>query len=303
MTSGGQKTMPVAPTETVSVIIPVYNGAETIARALDSVLAQSFKDFRVYVVDDCSTDDTLGIVARYDDPRIHVINHQTNRGASAARNTGIAQSQGRYIAFLDADDVWRPAKLERQVSFMDEASPHIGACFCDFLLHRNGAISRAPRPRLEWIDSLLDGCWVSPGSTMMVRREVYVLVGDYDTAYVRLEDWDWLLRCVDYFDLRALPGLLVDIFVAGGPAPDTVKQSTDLMFERHKQRILTRRGRSGLGRFRASLALENAVAEVRMGRAHRAIWFVLSALVFSPKRAFEFLVRSATALTEKRVRS
>lgn len=292
MTSSGQKNKPTEPAEAVSVVIPVYNGAETIARALDSVLAQSFQDFRILVVDDCSTDDTVAVVSRYDDPRIEIIHLDQNQGASAARNTAIVRARGRYIAFLDADDMWRPEKLERQVAFMDEASPHIGACFCDFILHRDASFLRSPRPRLEWVDSLVDGCWVSPGSTMLVRREVYPVVGDYDATFERLEDWDWLLRCVDHFDLRALPEALVEIFVAGGPNFEAVERSTERMLERHRERILVRRGRAGLRRFQSSLALENVVAHVRGGKVFGAIWLMAYAFALSPLRVAAFMTRN-----------
>src|SRR5215510_16423618 len=99
---------------TVSVIIPTFN-RQTIGRALSSVLRQSRKDLEVIIVDDASTDNSLDQVCRSDDRRIKIIAHRVNRGAAAARNTGIRAARGNYIAFLDSDDLWAPNKLERQL--------------------------------------------------------------------------------------------------------------------------------------------------------------------------------------------
>jgi glycosyltransferase involved in cell wall biosynthesis len=92
----------------VSIIIPLYNKAPYVRRALESIAAQSLSDFEVIVIDDGSTDDGAAIVAGYSDARYRLI-HQANAGPGAARNTGIAQSRGEFIAFLDADDEWLPS--------------------------------------------------------------------------------------------------------------------------------------------------------------------------------------------------
>jgi glycosyltransferase involved in cell wall biosynthesis len=102
----------------VSVVIPTYNRARTIERAIDSVLAQTFQDFEVIVVDDGSQDETKGVLSRFGD-RIRLI-IQENRGVSAARNTGIQAAHGKWIAFLDSDDEWHPAKLEKQMGCLQK---------------------------------------------------------------------------------------------------------------------------------------------------------------------------------------
>jgi len=97
---------------TVSVIIPTYNRAHLVGRAIRSVLNQTYQDFEIIVVDDCSTDNTEEIVKGFNDHRIRYMRHDRNRGGSAARNTGIKASQGKYIAFLDSDDEWLLKKAE-----------------------------------------------------------------------------------------------------------------------------------------------------------------------------------------------
>jgi glycosyltransferase involved in cell wall biosynthesis len=115
---------------TVSVIIPSHNYGRFLGEALGSVLAQSFADFEVTVVDDGSTDDTQAVLDGFHDPRLRRIRIE-NSGNSVAINTGLDAARGEFIAILDADDRWRPAKLERQVAMM-RSEPELGAVFTDF---------------------------------------------------------------------------------------------------------------------------------------------------------------------------
>ncbi len=102
-------------TSLISIVIPIYNRADTIGRAVESCLAQTYSNFEIVLVDDCSTDDLQSVLQRYtDDQRIRLVRHPTNQGVSAARNSGVQHARGEFIAFLDSDDAWHPAKLERQ---------------------------------------------------------------------------------------------------------------------------------------------------------------------------------------------
>lgn len=135
----------------VSVIIPSYNRAATIVKAIESVFAQTFEDFELIVVDDGSRDgpELDRILQRHADPRLRLARHPVNRGVSAARNTGIDAARGRFVAFLDSDDAWLPAKLEEQVAAaLGAADPDRVVCLCKTRIVMPGGWERV-RP-LAW---------------------------------------------------------------------------------------------------------------------------------------------------------
>lgn len=104
----------------ISVIMPTYNCGRFIKESIDSVLAQSYTNWEIIIVDDCSTDDTERIVGTYEDSRIHYMRNERNIGTALTRNKALLEAKGKYIAFLDADDVWLPEKLEKQLAFMQD---------------------------------------------------------------------------------------------------------------------------------------------------------------------------------------
>lgn len=106
--------------ELVSVIMPAYNAERFIKESIDSVLAQTYKNWELIIVDDCSTDNTESIVYSYNDSRIRYMRNEKNLGAALTRNRAIKEARGRYIAFLDSDDLWMPEKLEKQIAFMQK---------------------------------------------------------------------------------------------------------------------------------------------------------------------------------------
>lgn len=116
--------------ELVSIIMPVHNGAVTIGESIESVLAQTYSLWELIIVDDCSTDNTKRITDQYKDMRIHYCYQPYNSGVAIARNRGISLAKGRYIAFLDSDDLWMSEKLERQLAFMQKN--HYGFTYTEY---------------------------------------------------------------------------------------------------------------------------------------------------------------------------
>jgi len=190
-------TQPTTPR--VSVIIPTYNRGWTIKRAVDSVLAQTFRDFELIVVDDGSEDDTAAILAGYGTD-IRVI-RQANAGVSAARNAGIHAAEGKFIAFLDSDDYWLPEKLHVQIAYFN-AQPEVVICQTEEIWIRNGKrvnpkkVHKKPSGRIFRASLAL--CLVSP-SAVMLRRDVFAQIGGFDETLPACEDYDlWLRISVRY---------------------------------------------------------------------------------------------------------
>lgn len=169
----------------VSVVIPAYGQAGFVAQAIQSVLEQSYAHFELIIVDDASPDNTSEIVRKFTDPRVRLIVHRENRGLPAARNTGIRNSKGEIIAFLDADDMFHPAKLRCHVDFL-EKHPEIAVSYNPRfeLNHSADTIRELWRPplRVSLVDLVL-GFPFSP-SDMVVRKEHLVQVGLFDERFI-----------------------------------------------------------------------------------------------------------------------
>jgi len=178
----------------ISVIIPTYNRGWILKEALDSVIGQDFDDFELIVIDDGSTDETGQILDEYGS-RIRTY-FQPNRGVSAARNSGIQKAAGRYVAFLDSDDLWLPGKLSAQVDFFS-SNPDAQVCQTDEIWIRRGIRVNPKRYHLKSSDNLflrsLERCMVSPSAAMM-QRSLFGEVGLFDEGLPACEDYDLWLR-------------------------------------------------------------------------------------------------------------
>lgn len=177
-------------------MIPVYNRVVYLPRAIDSILAQTFQDFEIVVVDDGSTEDVRAVVEAYRDPRIRYVGLPKRRGVSAARNAGIEAARGEWVAFLDSDDEWLPEKLERQLALAD-ADPSLDVIQCWYIRDANG-VRRLARPAnlqgKQGFDLVLHGwreCYVM---ALIARRSALDAVGCFDEAVRYGEDWDLMYR-------------------------------------------------------------------------------------------------------------
>jgi glycosyltransferase involved in cell wall biosynthesis len=180
----------------VSVIVPIYNVEKFVARTIASVLAQTWQDFELIVVDDESPDRSLEICRQFEDPRIKIV-QQKNRGLAGARNTGIRHACGQYIALIDSDDLWLPTKLEKHVHHLD-SSPKIGVSFSrsEFIDEVDNSIGTYQMPKLNDINSahLLCRNPIGNGSAPVIRREVLEDIKFQANLYGTEEDF--------YFDDR-----------------------------------------------------------------------------------------------------
>lgn len=200
---------------TVSVVLPTYNRAHTVRTAIDSVLAQSYEDFELIVVDDGSTDDTPAVVGDVSDPRVRYLQLPENRGANVARNAGIRESDGEYIAFQDSDDVWRPRKLELQVQAFEQAPDDVGVVYTGYYRVHNGERQYGPRGK-ETVagdvhEEMLKGNgWFIPTAIAAVRRTCFDTVGLFDERLQRLQDWEMWLRLSEQYDFEFIHEPLVE---------------------------------------------------------------------------------------------
>ncbi len=180
----------------ISVIIPTYNRAHTLPRALDSVLAQTRPADEILVIDDGSTDNSRELLDQ-NYPQVRYL-YQDNAGVSAARNRGIQHANGDWLALLDSDDEWLPEKLARQCAAID-AQPDYQLCHCDEIWIRNGRRVNPMKKHAKaggWIFShCLPLCAISP-SAVMIRKDLVEQLGLFDESLPACEDYDlWLKVC------------------------------------------------------------------------------------------------------------
>lgn len=181
----------------ISVVIPTFNRAALLQRAIDSVLAQSYPVAEVIVIDDGSTDGTRQLVTSIPQHRIQYT-YQDNQGVSCARNTGIKQATGNWIALLDSDDEWLPNKLETQIRALRD-NPHYGFCHTNELWVRNG---KRVNPMIKHeknggyiFEKCLPLCVISP-SSVLIEKSVFEETGLFDESLPACEDYDlWLRYC------------------------------------------------------------------------------------------------------------
>ncbi len=226
----------------VSVIIPAYNRAGTLKKAIDSVLNQSFKDFELIVIDDGSTDETLEILRDYQDRLKSVtIPHS---GVSAARNRGIEEAEGDFMAFLDSDDYWLPEKLAVQTDFF-RRNPEARICQTDETWHRHGKRvnpgKRHHKPSGDIFYQSLRLCLVSP-SAVMIRRDLFDDVGVFDESLPACEDYDLWLRISARFPVYLIGQSLT---VKTGGHPDQLSRTVPSL-DKYRIKSLLKLLRSGV---------------------------------------------------------
>ncbi|HEC65389.1 MAG TPA: glycosyltransferase family 2 protein [bacterium] len=225
---------------TVSVVIPTYNRAHLIGRAIQSVLDQTYQDFEIIVVDDGSRDNTCEVINDFDDERIRYIRHQGNRGGAVARNTGIKAARGEYTAFQDSDDEWLPEKLKKQMEIFKNVSSKVGVVYTGFWKLGNNKKIYKPQ---SWVTQkegdihkeLLNGNFVTTQSAV-VKKTCFRKTGMFDERLPCLQDWELWIRISKYYHFKCIDEpLLVSYYT-----PDSIYADKDarivaleLILEKH----------------------------------------------------------------------
>jgi len=253
----------------VSIIVPCYNAAKYLDDAIHSVQAQTYDNFEILAVNDGSKDDTQKRLEEHAsiDPRVRMF-QQANAGPSAARNTAMRNITGEYISFLDADDVFLPEKLERQVAFLT-AHPHVDLVHSDYYTsdaELNLTALTATRPtHVDTIETVAMRNSFPP-SVPMFRRRLMETVGPFDEAFRMTEDWDYWIRCAKAGVFAYQPGAVVIYRTHGEQA----HHDLDRMFRAGKK-VLWKHFKSDLAFHQRALASWYAVhAKARWATAQHA---------------------------------
>lgn len=206
--------------EMVSVIVPTYNREKEIARAINSILSQTYVHYEIIIVDDGSTDNTSEVVEKIEDDRIRYIRLDKNQGACHARNVGIQESKYDYIAFLDSDDEWLPHKLEIQMDKMLHSTDDVGMIYCRMGSIRRNKQERGIYPPYEWPDDIpLEGdifrllLWKNTIGTpaMLARKKCLEQVGGFLENLHCLQDWELALRIAKNWRIGFVDDVLVEL--------------------------------------------------------------------------------------------
>jgi glycosyltransferase involved in cell wall biosynthesis len=207
----------------VSIILPTYNGSQYLSEAIESCLHQTYENWELILVDDCSTDATPQIIGRYvgRDPRIRSIRHASNKKLPEALNTGHAAAQGEYLMWTSDDNRLLPAAIEKMAKFLDR-NLGVGLVYADcVIIDQEGRYVRdypaEPASTLAYTNAL--------GPCFLYRRAVYQTVGAYDTELFLAEDYDYWLRVYRQFDVALLPETLYEYRWHGQSLSNTAARS------------------------------------------------------------------------------
>lgn len=200
----------------VSVVLPAFNREEVVARAIDSVLGQTYSNLELIVVDDASTDHTPAAVEQVKDKRVSLVRHERNLGGAAARNTGIRRARGEFVAFQDSDDEWGETKLERQMSRFRTQPPLVGVVYSSFRRHWGQKMQLIPGDGVTTVEGNLHQALLADNfvtiQASVIRKACFEQCGLLDERLPRLQDWELFIRISREFEFRFVAEPLVDVY-------------------------------------------------------------------------------------------
>lgn len=272
----------------VSVIIPTYKRAQSLKRAIDSVLKQTYENLEIIVVDDNDSNSkyrrlTENIMKEYNNiPNIIYLKHKHNKNGSGARNTGLKYSKGSYITFLDDDDEIFVEKIERQVSSLEKLTDDYGAVYTGFNIVRGGKILSSHIPEMEGdlTVELLQMKWgTGSGSNLLFRKEVFEKIGFFDETLKRHQDWDIIIRMFESFKIYPIPLVLLNIYKDSRinvPNPDSFLEVKEKFFNKH-QSIISKLNKEDLESIYKIHALELSISYLKSNEFHSFIkWYKIA---------------------------
>ena len=297
----------------VSVILPTFNRTRSLGAAMMSVLSQSYDDLELIVVDDASSEDVEGLVRGIQDPRVKYVRRTSNGGAAAARNTGLAEAGGTFIAFQDSDDIWLPGKLMKQIALFATLPDHVGAVTGAKIIYGRDAsfnygparVAYAPPPegklRLDedQVAHLLTENRISLQNALF-RRDCIADDVWFDTCARANEDWEFAIRLVQQTTVYEDIEPVVLGFISGDSiSSDSRKQTMGLLrILRKNKTVLAARKRH-----RSRLLIDLAVALFKAGKTRWALKFMMAGLRDHPAHigsvSASFLRKTRKLLTRR----
>lgn len=196
-----------------TVVIPTYKRPDMLAEAIQSVLAQTFTDFELFVIDDHSPDNTADVVASFTDPRLHYLLNERSKGASGARNTGIFRARGQWIAFQDDDDIWLPDKLQEQFAKIQSVGLEVGVIYTGYTSEApNGSVvTILPEKEGSLLQELLYKNYIGGFSMVAIRKDLLHAVNGLDERFPAMQDLELYIALAQFTEVAVLKQPLVRV--------------------------------------------------------------------------------------------
>ena len=291
----------------MSVVVPTFGRPDHLERALASVLAQTYEAWELLVVDDngagtAASRATERLVARFgSDDRIRYLQHRRNEGGSTARNTGVRQARGEYVAFLDDDDEWLPHKLWSQLEALIRLPPKVGAIYSGYYIHSSvlgRTIEVEGRSYPDAFPRVLAQNFIGTTSTLMCRASVFEAVGPFDTEMPAAQDREFLIRLCRSFDLACIRQPLVRFHWHEGDRitkrPESKLRAQELLYERYAHELRHH------PRLLQNFLIDLGKLQLRCGRGGEAARSFLRAWAASPMRPGSLLYAFLAVLGDRR---
>lgn len=271
----------------ISVIIPTCNGSNNIKLAVKSVLAQTISDVEIIIVDDngigsLEQKNTENSLKEYESRNnIKYICHECNSGGSVARNTGANNSDGKYLVFLDDDDVLLPNMLEKQLSLLKKTKENVAMAVCSgYYTHKDGRgyIRKLKTGNINLLrDYLLDKEYFNT-STIMIKKDIYCKIGGFDESFDRHQDWEFCVRVLSSFDAKICEQPLIVRYFEDRHSPKTIEQREKYLnyfFMQRGKMIEKKLGKKDFLKVRNYKYSQIAIQLYLSGKFYRGIKFLL----------------------------
>lgn len=270
----------------ISVIIPVFNGEKTILETIESVLNQTFTDIELIVIDDGSRDSTLSVVSKVRDPRLKIFSY-TNAGVANSRNRGLSHASGKFVAFLDADDLWTPDKLEAQLkALMENPQAAVAYSWVDYIDQSGKFFRAANRVAItgDLYEKMLVNSVLENGSNPLIRKQAFAEVGGFNQEFSPADDWDMWLRLSARYHFVAVPAPQILYRMSPCSASSNVLKMESACLKMLKEafnqapeslQYLKKNALAGLYRYLVSRALESPQERKNGLLAARFFWHLV----------------------------